>query len=134
MKKILVVSLSLLLVASFAMARSVDKGTAVRPHMETAASDNNIPELGIQPSAAQVSTTFLAYYTFDAGPNCVTEGWTSVDITAQLGDYWHVDDFAGLAGYTALEGSRSLWCGARPDAGRARPGPSPASQAPCGAP
>ncbi|MCK4775778.1 MAG: hypothetical protein KAT30_13365, partial [Candidatus Krumholzibacteria bacterium] len=118
MKKILVVSLSLLLVASFAMARSVDKGTAgIRPMTQTAASDNNIPELGIQPSAAQVSTTFLAYYTFDAGPNCVTEGWTTVDVTSQLGDYWHVDDFtgAGLGAYNALEGFQSMWCGAAPD-------------------
>jgi hypothetical protein len=118
MKKTLVVSLCLLLVASFAMARSVDKGTSgIRPMVATDASDNNIPELGIQPSAAQVGTTFLAYYTFDSGPNCVTEGWSKIDGTSQLGDYWHVDDFAGLADYSPLAGLQSLWCGARPDAG-----------------
>jgi hypothetical protein len=101
------------------MARDVDKGTAVRPHQETAETDNYIPELGIgiQPSAAQVTTTFLAYYEFNSGPNCVTEGFAKVDVTAQLGDYFHVDDFALLAGYNPLEGNKSLWCGARPDAG-----------------
>ena len=118
MKKTLVVSLCLLLVASFAMAKSVDKGTAdIRPMTQTAASDNNIPELGIQPSAAQVGTTFLVYYTFDAGPNCVTEGWSKVDVTAQTHDFWHVDDFVGLGSYSPLEGNQSMWCGARPDAG-----------------
>jgi hypothetical protein len=63
----------------------------------------------------------LAVYSFDSGPTCVPEGWMSVDRTAQLADFWHVDDFAGLGGgtfgqLTPLEGSQSLWCGARPSA------------------
>jgi hypothetical protein len=42
-----------------------------------------------------------------------------VDITAQTGEYFHVDDFAGLGGgdfgrLVPLEGAQSLWCGARP--------------------
>jgi len=70
-------------------------------------------------ASAVEETTFLATYTFDQGPNCVTEGWTSHDLTTEPGDYWHVDDFAGLGGGTygrlvPLEGAQSLWCGIRP--------------------
>jgi hypothetical protein len=36
------------------------------------------------------------------------------DLTAGNGNYFHVDDFAGLTDYFApLEGSQSLWCGRR---------------------
>lgn len=60
------------------------------------------------------SSTFPAFqtlkeYTFEAG----AQGWTSHDLTTQSGNYWHVDDFAGLAGYSALSGSKSFWCGVR---------------------
>ncbi len=70
-------------------------------------------------ASAVEDTTFLATFTFDQGPNCVTEGWTSHDLSAQLDDYWHVDDFDGLGGGSygrlfPLEGSKSLWCGTRP--------------------
>jgi len=71
--------------------------------------------------AAAQGTTWLAYYNFDSGPNCVTEGWTSLDLTAQTHVFTHVDDFAGLGGgisggLVPLEGTQSMWCGARPDA------------------
>jgi hypothetical protein len=49
-------------------------------------------------SPASPETTWLAVYTLDSGANCVSEGWTSADRTAQTGDYFHVDDFAGLGG------------------------------------
>jgi hypothetical protein len=125
MKKTLVISLCLLLVASFALARNVDKGTAdVKIRTESAVSDNsalNALEGTLPNRAAAQGTTFLAYYTFDSGPNCVTEGWTTADVTAQTGDYFHVDDFAGLGGgitglLVPLEGAQSLWCGARVNA------------------
>jgi hypothetical protein len=84
------------------------------------------PDLGTNAPAprapAQASTTFLGIWNFDSGPSCVTEGWTTADITAPVGDFWHVDDFAGLGGgayglLIPLEGGQSMWCGARPDAG-----------------
>ena len=58
-------------------------------------------------------TTWLYSATFDAGSVCTAQGWTSVDLTAQTGTYWHVDDYAGLP-FGPLQGSKSLWCGARP--------------------
>ena len=123
MKKTLVISLCLLLVASFALARNVDKGTTdLRIRTESAVTDNNsLENLGmpVHKAAAQ-GTTFLAFYTFDAGPNCVTEGFATADVTAQTGDWFHVDDFAGLGGgvtglLAPLQGAQSLWCGVRED-------------------
>ena len=122
MKKTLVISLCLLLVASFAMARTVDKGTTDLKIRESAVSDNNAIEslgMNVHRAAAQ-GTTFLAFYTFDAGPNCVTEGFATADVTAQTGDWFHVDDFAGLGGgitglLVPMEGAQSLWCGVRED-------------------
>ena len=71
--------------------------------------------------AATPDTYVLAEYTFDhiagwADP----EGWISVDRTEEIGTFFHIDDFSGLGGgsfgrLTPLEGSRSLWCGARTD-------------------
>jgi FlgD Ig-like domain/Right handed beta helix region len=59
----------------------------------------------------------LAHFTFDnsvGGPD--TEGWITADISGEPDTFFHVDDFAGLAGgYSPLEGDQSLWCGVRPD-------------------
>ena len=62
----------------------------------------------------------IAFYDFDdgvGGPDPM--GWVTIDRTAEEGTYFHVDDFAGLAGgqwgtYTPISGMKSLWCGARP--------------------
>jgi hypothetical protein len=126
MKKTLVVTLCLLLVASFALAKKADKGLTVNMRTETVRTDNNVPELGIQPRVAAQGTTSLCYYTFDSGPSCITNGFTSVDVTAQTGDYWHVGtdndatdpwlDGGDYGGLVPIEGNKSMWCGAAPDA------------------
>ena len=70
--------------------------------------------LGLKTSAA-VDTYNIVRYDFE---QLHWQGWTQVDNTAQVGTFTHVDDFAGLGGgdfgrlYT-LEGTRSMWCGAR---------------------
>jgi hypothetical protein len=126
MKKTLVVTLCLLLIASFAMAKKVDRGVTVNKRVEPVRTDNFIPELGIQPRAAAQGTTQLCYFTFDSGPSCVTDGFVSVDVTAQTGDYWYVAtdndptdpwlDGGSFGGLTPIEGNKSMWCGAAPDA------------------
>lgn len=60
---------------------------------------------------AATDTTLLYSANFN-GATCQTQGWTSADITAQEGDYWHVDDYAGLP-FGPVAGARSLWCGTR---------------------
>jgi hypothetical protein len=119
MKKVfcrsLVLALGVALVASAASAKNVGKGYANydRESISVVNSDNPAVLNGLAASAAQ-GTTWLATYTFDVGASCNTNSWTTADITAQTGGYWHVDDFSGLAGYAPIQGTKSLWCGARP--------------------
>ncbi|MDH4038915.1 MAG: T9SS type A sorting domain-containing protein [Candidatus Krumholzibacteria bacterium] len=65
---------------------------------------------------ALVDTTIIASWTFDdgnGGPD--PQGWATVDLTAQLGAFFHVDDLAGLDFLDPpFEGAKSLWCGMRP--------------------
>jgi hypothetical protein len=73
-------------------------------------------------AVAAANTTYLGTYFFNTGASCVSQGWTTHDLTTQQGDFVHVDDFAGLGGgafggLVALDGTQSLWVGARPDAG-----------------
>ena len=68
---------------------------------------------------AAVDTFHIVRYDFEMRD---WQGWTSFDGTAQYDTFWHVDDFAGLGGgdygrLTPLEGSKSMWCGARPGVG-----------------
>ncbi len=70
---------------------------------------------------AAPNTTVLASYSFDAGLSCNAQGWTVVDASAQVAEFWHVDDFAGAnvnAGdsLAVLAGTKSLWCGLRASA------------------
>jgi len=67
---------------------------------------------------AAANTTLLASFTFDIGATCSAQGWTVVDGTAQVGEFWHVDDFVGANvnpgdSLAVLAGSKSLWCGLR---------------------
>jgi hypothetical protein len=125
MKKILLVSLCLVmsvsLVASLAFAKNVsnDRYSTYKPEKalgSTVSLDQDMSQLS---ATAAVGTTQLAFYSFDSGGSCVDEGWVGVDITAQDGDFWHVDDWTGMsANYQGnvgpLGGSgQSLWCGAR---------------------
>ncbi|MFA4948909.1 MAG: hypothetical protein WC674_10450, partial [Candidatus Krumholzibacteriia bacterium] len=63
---------------------------------------------------AAVDTYCLVWYDFEIKN---WQGWTRSDETAQRGTFFHVDDFAGLAGYAPLEGAKSMWCGARQSSG-----------------
>jgi hypothetical protein len=73
-------------------------------------------------AVAAANTTYLATYFFNSGASCLTQGWVSHDLTAQTGDYVHVDDFAGLGGGTfgglnPINGAKSMWIGARANPG-----------------
>ena len=64
-----------------------------------------------------VDTYCLVWYTFEP---MNWQGWTRQEYSAQKGEFWHVDDFTGLGGggggaLAPLEGTKSLWCGARPN-------------------
>ncbi|HEU4929680.1 MAG TPA: hypothetical protein VFU38_07600, partial [Candidatus Krumholzibacteria bacterium] len=87
------------------------------PVVEAGAADGSIkPEPRF--ALAAPNTTMLASFNFDIGATCTAQGWTVVDGTAQVAEFWHVDDFVGAnvnAGDSlgVLAGSQSLWCGLR---------------------
>ena len=124
MKKILLVSLCLVLVASLAVAKNAVNGkspSTIDVHMDVKGNVNDRDLFPVQAAPAQGGTTYLAYYTFDnVGPGCDAQGWASHDITSQLGNYFHVDDFSAgpgsFGGLNPLEGTKSLWCGTYPGA------------------
>jgi uncharacterized repeat protein (TIGR01451 family) len=84
------------------------------------------PEIGaaankkvVAPRPAPASGLYVRY-TFDSG-GCSAQGWTTNDNTAQLDNYFHVEDFSGMGsnyqGHVGvLAGTKSLWCGAKPSA------------------
>ena len=89
--------------------------------------DKSPDQEGLNASAA-ATTLILASYKFDSGATCTVQGWTTVDLTTQTGDYWHVDDFApsnslgtipaGLVSYLGIsfnpvQGAKSMWMGQR---------------------
>ncbi|UCF05833.1 MAG: T9SS type A sorting domain-containing protein, partial [bacterium] len=68
-------------------------------------------------TATQVDTYCIVSYDFE---QMDWQGWTQVDRTAQPDTFTHVDDFDGLGGgswggLVPLEGTKSMWCGTRPD-------------------
>jgi hypothetical protein len=67
-------------------------------------------------SSAAVDTYMIVHYDFE---DLDWQGWTQVDNTAQIDTFFHVDDFVGLGGgdfglLVPIEGTKSVWCGARP--------------------
>jgi hypothetical protein len=74
------------------------------------------PELAAFYESAAVDTFCIVWYRFE---QMSWQGWTRMDNAAQRGDFWHVDDFAGLGGgsyggLVPIEGTKSMWCGVRP--------------------
>jgi len=110
----------LLCIAASAFAREpVTRG--LRP--ERAWTQQEFPELtdpglmGLVESAA-VDTYCIVWYDFET---MHWQGWSRLDRTAQVDTFFHVDDFAGLGGGShgrliPLEGTKSMWCGARANA------------------
>jgi hypothetical protein len=142
MKKVLtqslVLALGVALVSSAAYAKKSDSGygaygrtanwSDVMSLDNPAAVNNNG---GLNASAA-ATTVVLSTSKFDNGASCTTNSWTTVDITAQTSDYWHVDDFAasnalgtlgpakstGGIAFNRIQGTKSMWMAKRiPPAG-----------------
>ena len=92
-------------------------------------------------ATAVATTLVLASYTFNSGASCTAQGWTTVDLTRNAKDYWHVDDFApsnvlgtippghesdhGLP-FVSIQGTKSMWLGQR------IPHPNPIDPIHCG--
>jgi len=134
----LVLALGVALVSSAAFAKNT--GSGYRNYSRTAdwstttGLDNPASPAsngGLNASAA-ATTLVVGSYKFDSGATCTAQGWTTVDITQQTGNYFHVDDFAlsnalgtipggastGGITFNAIQGTKSMWMGKRiPPAG-----------------
>ncbi len=106
--------LATLFIASNGAAREAAKPGLRMTRAESETQDPGLVDPGLRGmyEEAAVDTYCLVWYDFEIRN---WQGWTRVDETAQRGDFWHVDDFTGLAGYAALQGAKSMWCGARPN-------------------
>ena len=77
-----------------------------------------LESLGRAPAAVAVDTFCIVWYDFETFD---LQGWYFVDVTGGQPDtFFHIDDFAGLDGgdygrLVPIEGTKSAWCGARPD-------------------
>jgi hypothetical protein len=139
----LVLALGVALVSSAAYAKKSTDGygsyskTATWSDVAGLDNPNSLVNKGGLNASAAANTLFLyaggptssrTGFVFQSGANCVTEGWTTHDITQQTGDYWHVDDFAasnalGTLGpspkstggivFNRIQGSKSLWMAKR---------------------
>lgn len=117
----LVLALGVTFVASAAFARHTGSG-ALSNYDRTSSSpkatwDNNMAGPNSMSASAAAGTTVLYSQTFQIGATCDAGSWTTVDLTAQLGSFFHVDDYAGLnaSNFAPLAGTKSLWVGARVD-------------------
>jgi len=144
MKKVLlrslVLALGVALVSSAAYAKKSDSGFGSYSRtanwsdvlgMDNLNSPNSPLSTGLHASAA-ANTVVLGSYKFDSGATCTAQGWTTADVTAPTGNYWHVDDFAasnflgtippgtsaGGLTFNAVQGTKSMWMAKRiPPAG-----------------
>ncbi|HET6349536.1 MAG TPA: T9SS type A sorting domain-containing protein [Candidatus Krumholzibacteria bacterium] len=134
MKKVLLQSLTLALsVALVSSAAYAKKSSSGYGSYSRTANWNEVWGLDNQPidqmgqplhASAAATTVVLNSSKFDSGASCTANGWTTVDVTKQTGDWWHVDDFtaAPWAGtktdggitYSPVQGTKSMWMAALP--------------------
>jgi hypothetical protein len=140
--KSLVLALGVALVSSAAYAKKSDSGYsryAKTSDWNSVMSGDNpaaVNNHGGLNSSAAATTVVLNSSKFDAGASCTANSWTTVDITSQTVNGWHVDDFttAPWAGtvteggqtLSPVQGSKSMWMAALP------PAPSPVDPVLCG--
>ena len=124
MKRLLIVCacvcLAALLASSVSARDPVTRGLRpARPWTETELPELIDPGLRGLNAEAAVDTYCIVWYDFEY---INWQGWSRLDLTAQMDTFFHVDDFAGLGGGSSgglvpLEGNKSMWCGARANPG-----------------
>jgi len=104
------------LVPVSASARDPRRDPGLRPHRPALDEPPEGLEAQALQASAAVDTYCIVWFDFEVMD---WQGWTKDDNSAQRGVFFHVDDFSGLGGGTygglaAIEGIKSMWCGARP--------------------
>ena len=116
---ILAIAILAICVATTSEAREEAKPGLRMTRAESEAQSHGLVDPGLRGlyEEAAVDTYCLVWYTFEP---MSWQGWMRQEYSAQKGEFWHVDDFAGLGGgggggLAPLEGTKSLWCGTRPN-------------------
>jgi hypothetical protein len=141
MKKVfsrsLVLALGVTLVASAAFAKQRSgPGTYANYDRQTAYTGTKVDDANVNglSASAAATTTILYSATFGAKNGVIYEAcnenstfpvgagaWTKLDVTGQIGNFFHVDDYVGMPvgpvfnTLVPISGSNSLWCGSRVD-------------------
>ncbi|MDX1440075.1 MAG: hypothetical protein R3284_09245, partial [Rubricoccaceae bacterium] len=126
MRKTLIVSLCLVFALTSFTAVALAKNTGdtgkriadYERYVQPSRADISDLPLDVQQAArpslasAAADSFHLAWYGWE-GANPMA-GWITTDLAAQVGTFFHVDNFNGLgADYDPLEGNKSMWCGQR---------------------
>jgi hypothetical protein len=109
MRPVLRFALLLCVLSSAGIANAAKPGAMDAPGAGSGPS--RLPSI---PSSTYPYYQTIRSYSFDNGGTPNAQGWTTQDMTAQYGVFWHVDDFSGLSDYLPLDGTKSMWCGVRP--------------------
>ena len=113
MRKTLLVAFCVLFaMSSVAMAKNTQGELATYKFTEMPQAPASESEFGGSMfQAAAAGTTVLGWWQFDTATGQPTlDGWSMVDMTAQIGTYFHVDG-PGCSGAAAVNGAQSMWCG-----------------------
>ena len=110
---LLSVCLLVCLIGSVSARDAVKNGLRIQRDVGELGVDQGLSDMY---NVAAVDTYCIVWYNFEPAS---WQGFTQVDMTAQVSTWFHADDFAGLAGgdygfLVPLEGTKSIWCGARP--------------------
>ena len=105
------------LCGAFLSAASPGRARDVKPPKPTVAQPARQYELPSRVASTALATVTHASYDFEdgvGGPDA--QGWTSIDLTAAEGVFFHVDNFSGsgTVGIPGpIAGGKSMWCGTR---------------------
>jgi hypothetical protein len=128
MRKALVLSLVVLFALTSLTAVAMAKDTKGKTYRFESTPRTDAPlapdMIGSGPSlsSAAADTFHLAWYSFDNAGQADPQGWVNVELSQQLGTFFHVASSGGeLDGGTfgnlvPLVGSKSVWCGVPPQA------------------
>ncbi len=120
MRRKMTLILTATLIASFCVPAWGRDRKKPQPRFFNSSIDYSAPDIPgygtrLQAAISAADTYCIVSYDFEMAD---WQGWTRRDNGDQLDTFFHVEDFAGLGGGTfgrlvPLEGTRSLWCGAR---------------------
>ncbi len=101
---------ALFVVTLFAVLLTSGAASARKETFEIRRASDKDALSGSAPGTALITEQVLGEWDFESPAH----GWVAEDLTAQTGNFTHISNFAGVAGYLPISGFKSLWCGTPP--------------------